>query len=231
MLTELILDKLGVFYDDLAKKKHGNSNELTYGELIEGILRTKGSVAAYTSLNLTQQTFNRLIHKVFPDVKLNGGNDSWFLHICALIEHKYCSKCDSILPFNRFAKDPNASKLGLKSICKTCTNEFQLGHQFKYADSFHKSQENNKDKIYARNAQYRAERNLRLPDWADLEEIERFYANCKEGEQVDHELPLKGEFVSGLHVRANLQYLPIKENLSKGNRIDLDAYNKKHYGT
>ena len=58
----------------------------------------------------------------------------------------------------------------------------------------------------------------RTPAWSQKEEIRVFYANCPHGHEVDHIIPLQGKLVSGLHVIENLQYLPMAENRSKGNR-------------
>jgi len=77
----------------------------------------------------------------------------------------------------------------------------------------------NKDKIRAKNALERAEKLKRVPPWADKEAIAEFYKNCPEGYHVDHIIPLRGKTVSGLHVLNNLQYLPAKENMSKGNKF------------
>ena len=59
----------------------------------------------------------------------------------------------------------------------------------------------------------------RTPQWSDLGEIRRIYTERPEGYEVDHILPLAGELICGLHVPHNLQYLPARENMSKGNRF------------
>lgn len=59
----------------------------------------------------------------------------------------------------------------------------------------------------------------RTPTWADIDAIEEIYKRCPIGAHVDHYFPLRGKYISGLHVAHNLQYLPAKENLRKGNKF------------
>lgn len=80
-----------------------------------------------------------------------------------------------------------------------------------------------KDKVKAN--EYRARKENALPSWADREAISKIYLEAKllseeAGQKfhVDHVVPLKSDFVCGLHVPANLKIVGATENLSKGNR-------------
>lgn len=79
--------------------------------------------------------------------------------------------------------------------------------------------EKNKDKQLAKSNMEKAAKLQRIPPWANLDAIKEFYLNRPDGYHVDHVIPLRGKEVSGLHVLENLQYLPAKENLSKGNKF------------
>lgn len=75
----------------------------------------------------------------------------------------------------------------------------------------------NQKKLYAANR--RAALFNRTPVWADLNKINEIYTNCPEGYHVDHIIPLRGKYISGLHIPENLQYLTAEENLKKSNKF------------
>ena len=218
MYKELILKKLGVSATDIAKKKHGSSPEITYGFLVEKILDNLGKEPTHRTLGLPEQTFNRMIKKVFPGVKLAGGQESWFYYTLSLIEHKYCAQCSTINHHSKFHKDSDASAVGLKSICKSCVSINQSGQYKKYYEAHQKSYDKNKAKIRERSSVSKSKRSLRVVPWTEVEQIQAFYAKCPEGYQVDHIIPLLGKEVSGLHVLSNLQYLSVAENMIKSNK-------------
>lgn len=74
----------------------------------------------------------------------------------------------------------------------------------------------------------------RTPLWVDHEWINHAYVVAEEmtakmGEryQVDHDIPLQGREVSGLHVYENLQVITAAENFAKGNRLRLTPQQRR----
>jgi hypothetical protein len=115
---------------------------------------------------------------------------------------------DRLLAGNRAWRRANPEKVAAKSKAWLASNP-----------------ERNAAQSAARCAARRAAKLQRTPPWADLAEIRAVYdlaAFCNQvagPAHVDHELPLQGELVSGLHVHYNLQVLPAAENTSKGNKL------------
>lgn len=75
-------------------------------------------------------------------------------------------------------------------------------------------------------ARRRAANITQTPKWADLKKISEIYKTSERisretgtPHHVDHIYPLRGKFVSGLHVESNLQILTATENVRKGNRV------------
>lgn len=100
---------------------------------------------------------------------------------------------------------------------------------------------NNRPKITATTAKYRAAKKCRTPCWLteqDLSDMEDFYILAKalgdvtgEVYHVDHIIPLQGDLVSGLHCPANLQILTATENTSKNNSFNPEEFNGTNYST
>jgi hypothetical protein len=59
---------------------------------------------------------------------------------------------------------------------------------------------------------------IATPPWADKEKIKAIYDEAaRTGLVVDHEIPLRGKLVCGLHVENNLQLLDSTTNVRKYN--------------
>lgn len=64
---------------------------------------------------------------------------------------------------------------------------------------------------------YMAKRKYQTPADEDPALLREFYANCPEGYEVDHVIPLSR---GGAHSISNVQYLTPEENKKKGNKLD-----------
>ncbi len=157
-----------------------------------------------------------------------------------LANPSYCVHCDSVLPqdkknnkfcsrscsasFNnagtpkRVAKTHNCPQCG--TIVKTnngkyCSPGCYDIHRRKYKTPEEKHEATRK-KVREVSAIYRAKVRNQTPEDADRNAIKQFYNNCPPGYEVDHIVPIsKG----GLHVLQNLQYLTVKENRQKSNKV------------
>jgi hypothetical protein len=130
---------------------------------------------------------------------------------------KKCPVCGDQKPLSEFNKN-KSKKDGLQYRCILCIKAYNKEHY-------------QKQKLHydVRDAKRRADKMQRSPRWIKdvfVEEIKVIYRRAKlikkfTGEvwHVDHIVPMKGKKVSGLHVPWNLQLLPAKENISKGNKF------------
>lgn len=98
------------------------------------------------------------------------------------------------------------------------------------ASAYMKAARKRLPELFAAHAGVRAKRLKRqMPPWADRAAIKTIYIEAKRRtietgimHHVDHEIPLKGRQVSGLHVEGNLRIIPATENLRKYNRMQGD---------
>lgn len=159
---------------------------------------------------------------------------------------KECTCCNKEFPFTEFTRDKTA-KFGFKSMCKTCRSEIRKELDRKNPQVLIKQRKrtyrNNREKRLAENKvnylknkpkhiakarKYDLSKLNRTPKWittSDLKVIECYYniairvSSCLSiPHHVDHIIPLQGTVVSGLHTPLNLEVIPAKLNLQKGNK-------------
>jgi hypothetical protein len=89
--------------------------------------------------------------------------------------------------------------------------------------------EANPGKDLALSRKKKAAKIQRTPQWADNAKITAIYEEAAarrlagEDVHVDHEVPLQGALVSGLHVHNNLRIIPATENLKKRNKFSVSV--------
>lgn len=195
----LNIDPHSIFFS-----KWGSKEAVPIGKVFPLLLEGLSGPEVASSFNRGEQTFNRAIRKLFPEVRLSGGQ-SWCIFLQDNASYKECISCKEVLPkdyFNNSVGDRTKNK------CKLCQSD--------YWKEYYSA---NKEHIIYSVGVRRAKLLRAIPPWADLDKIKEIYKNCPEGYHVDHIYPLQGSNSCGLHVENNLQYLPAIENLKKGNRV------------
>ena len=158
-----------------------------------------------------------------------------------------CSKCNIEKPLSDFYKRKD-TKFGVRKDCKTCANKSTINSRCEkkkseYDKKYYLSvstrrkiqarnyQKNNKGKVNSMVMKQHASRLKRTPSWLDRYDdivIDFIYKTASDmtdlmgiNFEVDHIIPLRGKYVSGLHVPDNLQILTKKENRLKSNKMEI----------
>jgi hypothetical protein len=183
-----------------------NKKGITIDMLLDASI--SGNIVTYIR-NITgcaKQTVTNALSKAFPDRDpihdtsiIKFLLDKWSL--------RYCNSCSTTKDISDFYYNSNKSD-GVSSICKECNKQYRIGT---YNKNPHKE-------IHANDLRNRRISEYQTPKWANLEVIDEFYKNRPIGHHVDHIYPLNSDWVCGLHVIENMQYLLAADNLSKSNK-------------
>lgn len=162
---------------------------------------------------------------------------------------KKCSTCKEWKFVADFRKNRSAAD-GLQNTCKSCHSVYckswkkrnpdkvSQGNKANYNRHIDQKRQRTKNwrlKNPAKAAMQCSKRfkaiKERTPKWLtkqDWDKMNDIYNLAKKLSKttgikysVDHVLPLRGKHVSGLHTPNNLKIIPLKENISKNNKVEL----------
>lgn len=218
LIKESIYKNLNINPNAEFAKSWGKYPSIKIYEIINSIFMHETGPKAIKSLNRGSRTFNEGMKRLFPEVKLTGRAQTWKWWLISQSDYKKCSTCQVYKQKVEFSNSKNTID-ALDSRCKECSKFVHAKNYAENKEYFENYRKNHKGEQKARSAKRRALILQRTVKWSELDRIKNFYKNCPEGCHVDHYYPLQGKTVCGLHVLDNLQYLTVKENLSKGNKM------------
>lgn len=141
----------------------------------------------------------------------------------------YCKDCEKIAKAQRRTKNlahhnakGKAWVLANPEKRKQSREKYYIANKEKCDSLIRKWKQENKQVVNLSTALRRKRLRLATPKWANMQAIKEIYRKAMQLKlEVDHEIPLQGEFVSGLHVPSNLRLVTKSENSSKGNKYAL----------
>ena len=158
-----------------------------------------GSKQAYCSRNCYKASKQAAINKC--------------LHCGTETKTKFCSRSCSASYNNTVAPKRKAA---YANTCETCGTLTHNKRWCKRSCRPLETYEQYRARMNEANARYMGRRKFQTPADEGISALQEFYANCPDGYEVDHIIPIsKG----GLHSLVNLQYLPKEENRRKSNKL------------
>lgn len=135
--------------------------------------------------------------------------------------YHWCGECNKLLPIEEF---PKVGNKGSRTIEYRHLCEYHYTLYTREALARYRKTEHGRAVKNAHSSKRRLKIKEQMPGWASQEKITEIYKSTPDGYVVDHDVPLLGKLVSGLHVEYNLQHLTREENASKSNKFDPMTY-------
>lgn len=188
-------------YSSVVKKKHGQSQEVSFGELCALVFTENSMTEVGKKLgNMSPKTLRNALYNAFPDLADSNKGTVWRVELLSKLGYRKCISCDVDKCLDEFYNHVD-SKLGKSYMCKNCAKEVNRIQRIERPEIIKAS--NKKRKAIVRGA---------FIEDANLDLIKLIYKNCPIGYHVDHVIPIaKG----GKHHENNLCYLPAKLNMQK----------------
>ena len=143
---------------------------------------------------------------------------------------KDCKKKDDAVYYQNNKEKRNLYVKNWGNENKDKVKEYRETWKINHPNYLNNYKKENPEKIASINAKRRASKKTSIPKWVDKDEqflIEEVYSLAKLRTKltgtvwhVDHIVPLKNSRVCGLHTIYNLQVIPAKLNLQKGNKYE-----------
>jgi len=215
------LEKLAHIANISLEDRISTRSNISYEELFTAQLLTETNETAAKLLGITTDSLEHILSRNIKKLFIGKTkSNTWNNFLYSLLGYKKCAGCSSILElhnFSKYSKSPD----GCAYYCKDCRAIARKQFTINNPNYAKRNYDDNKAEYIARAIKYKTRRELATPPWADLDIIARVY-ECAEDCHVDHIIPLQGEYVCGLHVENNLQYLSVEENLRKSNKFITD---------